>query len=418
MCKKIRTFAKILRNNFSNINTMKKILFLLSLMTLCVMTSCAKQEPYFRATWVSTVANIDFPKKADIGNYEAQQQHLIEMLDEFQAMNLNAIVFQVRPTADALYKSDLEPWSHWLTGKQGEPASYDPLEFVCAEAHKRGIDVHVWINPYRVTIPAMNIDSLAPSHMYHQHPEWFVKYGKQWYYNPALQETRDFLCQVVADLVTRYDIQAIHMDDYFYPYPIAGEEFPDTLNFAADPRGFTDLGDWRRDNVNLAIEQVHNTIINIKPEVQFGISPFGIWRNKKNDERGSETNGLQNYDQLYADILLWMEEGWIDYVVPQLYWEIGKEVADYEILAHWWAEHATEKCRVYIGMAPYHMGNHKAAAWNEGNEICRQLRLNRTIEGITGECYFPSNVLLKNHWNLVDSLQQVFYPTYVPAPKK
>ena len=397
---------------------MKKTLLLLSLMTMFVMTSCAKQEPYFRATWVSTVANIDFPKKADIGNYEAQQQHLIEMLDEFQAMNLNAIVFQVRPTADALYKSDLEPWSHWLTGKQGEAASYDPLEFVCAEAHKRGIDVHVWINPYRVTIPAMNIDSLAPSHMYHQHPEWFVKYGKQWYYNPALQETRDFLCQVVADLVTRYDIQAIHMDDYFYPYPIAGEEFPDTLNFAADPRGFTDLGDWRRDNVNLAIEQVHNTIINIKPEVQFGISPFGIWRNKKNDERGSETNGLQNYDQLYADILLWMEEGWIDYVVPQLYWEIGKEVADYEILAHWWAAHATEKCRVYIGMAPYHMGNHKAAAWNEGNEICRQLRLNRTIEGITGECYFPSNVLLKNHWNLVDSLKQVFYPTYVPAPQK
>ena len=397
---------------------MTKTLLLLSLMTMFVMTSCAKQEPDFRATWVSTVANIDFPKRADIGNCEAQQQHLIEMLDEFQAMNLNAIVFQVRPTADALYKSDLEPWSHWLTGKQGEAVSYDPLEFVCAEAHKRGIDVHVWINPYRVTIPAMDIDSLAPSHMYHQHPEWFVKYGKQWYYNPALQETRDFLCQVVADLVTRYDIQAIHMDDYFYPYPIAGEEFPDTLNFAADPRGFTDLGDWRRDNVNLAIEQVHNTIISIKPEVQFGISPFGIWRNKKNDERGSETNGLQNYDQLYADILLWMEEGWIDYVVPQLYWEIGKEVADYEILAHWWAEHATEKCRVYIGMAPYHMGNHKAAAWNEGNEICRQLRLNRTIEGITGECYFPSNVLLKNHWNLVDSLKQVFYPTYVPAPKK
>ena len=341
------------------------------------------------------------------------------MLDEFQAMNLNAIVFQVRPTADALYKSDLEPWSHWLTGKQGEAASYDPLEFVCAEAHKRGIDVHVWINPYRVTIPAMDIDSLAPSHMYHQHPEWFVKYGKQWYYNPALQETRDFLCQVVADLVTRYDIQAIHMDDYFYPYPIAGEEFPDTLNFAADPRGFTDLGDWRRDNVNLAIEQVHNTIINIKPEVQFGISPFGIWRNKVNDPRGSETNGLQNYDQLYADILLWMEEGWIDYVVPQLYWEIGKKVADYEILAKWWAEHATEKCRVYIGMAPFHLGEEKgAAAWREGNEICRQLRLNQTIPGITGECYFRAIDLLENRCNLTDSLKQVFYPTYVPAPKK
>ena len=398
---------------------MKKTFFLLSLVTLFAMTSCAKQEPYFRAAWVSTVANIDFPTKAAIGDYELQKAELVAMLDSFQAMNLNAVVFQVRPTADALYKSELEPWSHWLTGKQGEPATYDPLEFVCAEAGKRGIDVHVWINPYRVTIPAMNIEDLAPNHMYYQHPEWFVKYGKQWYYAPHLQETRDFLCQVVADLVTRYDIQAIHMDDYFYPYPIAGEEFPDSLAFATDPRGFTDLGDWRRDNVNLAIEQVHNTIMSIKPNVQFGISPFGIWRNKKNDERGSETNGLQNYDQLYADILLWMEEGWIDYVVPQLYWEIGKKVADYEILAKWWASHASETCRVYIGMAPFHLGEEKGAdAWREGNEICRQLRLNQTIPGITGECYFRAIDLLENRCNLTDSLKQVFYPTYVPAPRK
>ena len=297
---------------------MKKT-FLTTLFAICAIFAFAN-EPYFRATWISTVSNIDFPRVADRGNYEAQKKHLVEMLDQLQAMNINAVVFQVRPTADALYKSKLEPWSHWLTGKQGVAATYDPLELVCAEAHKRGIDVHVWINPYRVTIPGMNVENLAPNHIYHKHPEWFVKYGKQWYFNPALQETRDFLCQVVADLVSRYDIQAIHMDDYFYPYPISGEVFPDTTNFANDPRGFKNIGDWRRDNVNLAIKQVHETIISIKPEVQFGISPFGIWRNKKNDPRGSETNGLQNYDQLYADILLWMEEGWIDYVVPQLYW--------------------------------------------------------------------------------------------------
>ena len=192
---------------------MKKTFILLSLMTIFAMTSCAKQEPYFRAAWISTVANIDWPSKAAIGDNELQKQEMINMLDSFQAMHLNAVVFQVRPTADALYPSELEPWSHWLTGKQGQAANYDPLEFVCAEAHKRGIDVHVWINPYRVTIPAMDIDSLAPNHMYHKHPEWFVKYGKQWYYAPHLQETRDFLCQVAADLVTRYDIQAIHMDD-------------------------------------------------------------------------------------------------------------------------------------------------------------------------------------------------------------
>ena len=196
------------------------------------------------------------------------------------------------------------------------------------------------------------------------------------------------------------------------------EEFPDAEAFAKDPRGFDNVGDWRRDNVNLAIEQVHNTIMSIKPEVQFGISPFGIWRNKKNDPRGSETSGLQNYDQLYADILLWMEKGWIDYVVPQLYWEIGKKVADYEVLAKWWAQFATDKCRVYIGMAPYRLGAENAAsAWRVGNEVCRQLRLNQTIPGITGECYFRACDLLENRYNLSDSLKQVFYPTYVPAPR-
>jgi uncharacterized lipoprotein YddW (UPF0748 family) len=396
---------------------MKKTL-LTTFFAVCAILAFAV-EPYFRATWVSTVANIDFPSPKSIGNYEQQKKDLISMLDEFQKMNLNAIVFQVRPTADALYKSELEPWSHWLTGKQGKAATYDPLELVCKEASKRGIDVHVWINPYRVTIPSMKIEDLAPNHIYHKHPEWFVKYGKQWYFNPSLQETRDFLCKVVADLVSRYDIQAIHMDDYFYPYPIAGEEFPDAADFAKNPRGFKNIGDWRRDNVNLAIKQVHETIISIKPHVQFGISPFGIWRNKKNDPRGSETNGLQNYDQLYADILLWMDKGWIDYVVPQLYWEIGKKVADYEILAKWWAQFATDKCRLYIGMAPFHLGNEKgAAAWREGNEICRQLRLNKTIPGITGECYFRACDLLNNRYHLTDSLKQEFYPTYVPAPRK
>ena len=202
---------------------MKKTL----LTSLFVMTVafCSAAEPYFRATWVSTVANIDFPTKAAIGNYEQQKADMIAMLDAFQDMNLNAIVFQVRPTADALYKSELEPWSHWLTGKQGEAATYDPLEFVCAEAHKRGIDVHVWINPYRVTGGGSQIENIADNHIYHKHPEWFLKYGTQWYFAPHLQETRDFLCQVVADLVTRYDIQAIHMDDYFYPYPVAGQDF-------------------------------------------------------------------------------------------------------------------------------------------------------------------------------------------------
>ena len=396
---------------------MKKTI--LSVLLALVGVFAMAQEPYFRAAWISTVANIDFPHVDAVGDYERQKADMIATLDELAAMHINTVVFQVRPTADALYKSSFEPWSVWLSGKQGEVPTYDPLELVCAEAHKRGIDVHVWVNPYRVTLATMNIEDISPDHLYYKHPEWFVKYGKQWYYAPHLQETRDLLCNVVAELLTNYDIEAIHMDDYFYPYPLK-EAFPDSAAFAKDPRGFTDLGDWRRDNVNMAIEQVHNTIVSIKPEVQFGISPFGIWRNKCNDVRGSETmGGLQNYDDLYADILLWMEKGWIDYVVPQLYWEIGKKVADYEILAHWWAQYATDKCRVYIGMAPYLLGNQTgAAAWREGNEICRQLRLNRTIPGITGECYFRTCDLLENRGNLADSLKQVFYPSYVPAPRK
>lgn len=395
--------------------TMKKSI--LSFLLVSAASVLFATQPYFRATWISTVANIDFPTKAAVGNYEQQQSDMIAMLDALQSIHINVVIFQVRPTADALYQSALEPWSAWLTGKQGVAASYDPLEFVCQEAHKRGMDVHVWVNPYRVTGGGSRIEDIAPDHIYHKHPEWFVKYGSQWYFQPCLQETRDFLCQVVADLVTRYDIQGIHMDDYFYPYPVSGQDFPDAEHFAKDARGFDNIGDWRRDNVNLAIEQVRNTINSINPEVQFGISPFGIWRNKKNDPRGSETGGLQNYDQLYADILLWMEKGWIDYVVPQLYWEIGKKVADYEILAHWWAQHATDKCRVYIGMAPYLLGGEKAAsAWRTGNEICRQLRLNQTIEGISGECYFRACDLQNNRYHLADSLRQVFYPTYVPAP--
>lgn len=381
-------------------------------------------EPHFRATWVSSVSNIDWPQKDAVGDEAKQRADMLNMLDAFQAMNLNAIIFQVRPTADALYPSKFEPWSAWLTGKQGKAAGYDPLEFVCEEAHKRGIDVHVWINPYRVTIAGGRIEDLAETHVFRQHPEWFWKYGKQWYFEPGLDETRDWLCSVVAELVTNYDIQAIHMDDYFYPYPIKGQALPDSACFAAHPRGYTNIADWRRNNVNLAIQDIHETIQRIKPSVEFGISPFGIWRNKQNDPRGSETNGLQNYDELYADILLWMEKGWIDYVVPQLYWEIGKKVADYAVLARWWAEHSYG-CKVYIGMAPYKLGDPKGPeAWRTSNEICRQLRLNETIRtpqgtpAIQGECYFSAQSLLHNKGGIADSLRTTFYPTYISAPRK
>ena len=383
------------------------IILVLLLTPLCI---AAQNKREMRGAWIATVSNIDWPTEDAVGDTRLQQQQLTAMLDRLHEIGINMVVFQVRPTADALYRSELEPWSSWLTGKQGQDndLSYDPLEFVLREAHRRCMDVHVWINPYRVSLGFGSAD-LADSHIFHKHRDWFFYYGKQWYFDPGLDQTRDFLCRVVADIVSRYDIDAIHMDDYFYPYPIKNKPLPDEKTFAAHPRGFTDIGDWRRNNVNLAIKQLHDTIKRLKPWVEFGISPFGIWRNKQNDERGSETGGLQNYDELYADILLWLEQGWIDYVVPQLYWEIGKRVADYKVLAPWWAEHTAGR-NYYVGHSLLGLQNPKAAAaWRTPNEVCRQLRLNRRIEQIQGSVYFSAAGLLKNPQGICDSLQNTFY---------
>ncbi len=419
------------QKNKLSINYMKKhilsILALVLLFSAC-QTATQSNEPLqpkreMRAAWISTVANIDWPSRDAKGNAELQKAELTAILDSVQALNMNAVIFQIRPTADALYYSELEPWSNWLTGTQGvdNDQSYDPLLFAVEEAHRRGIDVHVWMNPYRVTT-TQDIADLAETHIYRQHPEWFCKYGKQWYFEPGLDETRMWLNKVVADVVTRYDIDAIHFDDYFYPYPIAGQDFPDEKVFKKHPRGFKDKGDWRRNNVNLVIQELQTTIKSIKPWVEFGISPFGIWRNEKSDSvRGSATNGLENYDALYADILLWLENGWIDYVVPQLYWEIGKKVADYEILAHWWAKYTYGK-NLYIGQSPYRMvdptsekyqkdreENKEMTGWDIPNEICRQITLNRSIPEIQGSVFFPVNVLLKNHIGTADSLRNDYY---------
>jgi len=379
----------------------------------------------FRGAWIATVANIDWPSKEAVGNTEAQQAEMTFILDSLQAIGINAVIFQVRPTADALYRSPYEPVSHWLTGKQGSwdnsqstihnsQLPYDPLDFTINEAHARGMEVHVWLNPYRVNLASTSTSILAPDHIFRRHPEWFWNYNKQWYFDPGRDETREWICTIVQDLVQRYDIQAIHMDDYFYPYPSGGKPLPDEDTFRKHPRGFDNIADWRRNNVNLAIQDIHRTIKECKPDVQFGISPFGVWRNIARDSTGSATKaGITNYDDLYADIRLWIKNGWIDYVLPQLYWEIGKRTADYEILAHWWANEVRgTNCRLYIGLAPYRLENlkadAKANAWNTGNEISRQMRLNRTIPEITGECFYSTKPLLKNPRHVCDSIKNYY----------
>ncbi len=387
---------------------------------LCTWALCTlNAQIAFRGAWIATVANIDWPSKEAVGNTEKQQAEMIWLLDSLQSISINAIIFQVRPTADALYRSDLEPLSHWLTGTQGswgEQEPWDPLEWTIEQAHERGMEVHVWLNPYRVNLAKTDTSILASNHIFRQHPEWFWCYAKQWYFDPGLDETREWICMVVADVVTRYDIQAVHMDDYFYPYPSGGKPLPDEETFKSNPRGFEDIRDWRRNNVNLAIQDISRTIKECKPYVQFGISPFGVWRNASVDSTGSATTaGLTNYDDLYADIRLWIKNGWIDYVLPQLYWEIGKPAADYEVLAHWWANEVKgTDCKLYIGMAPYRLDNNtprnkaKANAWNTGNEISRQMRLNRTIPEITGECFYSTRPLLKNPRGACDSIQEFY----------
>lgn len=398
-----------------------KIGLLLLVVVMTTISLKAKEYPKreMRAAWIATVENIDWPSTTRLSTDE-QKAEMIALLDSVKAYNMNAIVFQIRPDADALYASELEPWSEWLTGKQGQAPYpwYDPLQFTIDECRKRGLDVHVWLNPYRaIQNTAKTI--AAPNHVANTHPEWMLTYGTKKYFDPGIPAVRNHVARVVSDLVRRYDIDAIHFDDYFYPYKIAGVEFPDEGSFQKYPGNFgpQDKENWRRNNVDLIIKQLHDSIKSIKPTVEFGISPFGVWRNKKNDPEGSDTRaGVSNYDDLYADILKWQKEKWIDYVTPQLYWYIGKEVADYAILAKWWAEHSYG-CNIYVGQALYLIDpESKDKSWRTSDEIIRQLSLNHSIPGIKGSMYFSAKFLKRNPLSIQEKLLQepYRYPALTP----
>ena len=400
------------------IERLKKIYFIL----LLFVAFSAKAEISFRGAWIATVANIDWPSEQAVGNTVLQQAEMVWLLDSLQRLGINAIIFQVRPTADALYYSEHEPVSHWMTGTQGSweyhtdsidrvQESWDPLKWTIEQAHTRNMEVHVWLNPYRVNLNKTDTSMLCAEHVWRKHREWFWEYNKQWYFDPGLDVTRDWICTIVQDIITRYDVQAIHMDDYFYPYPVGKKPIPDAETFARYPRGFTDIREWRRDNVNRVIQDLSATIHECNDSIEFGISPFGVWRNASMDSTGSATTaGITNYDDLYADIRLWIRNGWIDYVLPQLYWEIGKPAADYEILAHWWANEVRgTNCKLYIGMAPYRLeGAKRNSPWGQGNEIGRQMRLNRTIPEITGECFYSTRPLLRNPRGVCDTIKEFY----------
>lgn len=363
-----------------------------------VQTGSAYPKREFRAAWIQSV-NGQFRGMPT----EKLKQNLIGQLNSLQKAGINAIIFQVRPEADALYASRLEPWSRFLTGVQGKaPEPYwDPMQFMIDECHKRGMEFHAWINPYRTKTTLKS--ELAPNHVYNVHPEWFVTYGDQLYFDPALPESRRHICMVVSDIVSRYDVDAIHMDDYFYPYPIKGKDFPDDASFARFGGGFSNKGDWRRSNVNVLIKKLHETIREIKPWVKFGVSPFGIYRNESSDPLGSKTKGLQNYDDLYADVLLWAREGWIDYNIPQIYWHIGHPVADYETLVKWWARN-TENRPLFIGQSVMNTVQNADPKNPSINQLPRKMALQRAYQTIGGSCQWPASAVVENAGKYRDAL--------------
>ena len=376
----------------------------------------------FRGVWIATVDNIDWPAKGMV-NVEDQKAEFIRQLEMHKANGMNAMIVQVRPSADAFYPSKYEPWSQWLTGVQGKAPSpyYDPLKFMIEETHRRGMEFHAWCNPYRADFQ-IGKSSIAPNHITKTHPEWFLTYGDKKYFDPSNKDAQQFVVNVITDIVKRYDVDAIHMDDYFYPYRIAGKEFPDQ---AAYERSGTSLSkdDWRRSNVDSIISMLSRAIKQQKPWVKFGISPFSVWRNKDQDPDGSDSKASQtNYDDLYADVLLWLRQGWIDYVAPQLYLEIGNSKIAYEKLLDWWSKHTYGR-HLYIGQGIYRAGE-KNPAWKNPEELPEQIQLLRQYPNVQGSIYFSSTTFDRNPngWN--DSLRNNYYrePAQIPPmdwlPKK
>ncbi|WP_405429378.1 family 10 glycosylhydrolase [Micromonospora sp. NBC_00617] len=401
--------------------------------TSCV-TDPATPKRQFRAMWISSVVNIDWPSTASQTSPDrvaAQQAEYRELLDLAERLHHNAVVVQVRPTADALWPSPYEPWSEYLTGVRGQDPGWDPLAFLVDESHKRNLEFHAWFNPYRVSMPApggagADLSQLAPGHPARQHPDWTFAYppagvaGSRLYYNPGIPEVREFVQTAMMDAVKRYDIDGVHFDDYFYPYPSGTYQVPDDDTFAAHNRGFTDRADWRRDNINLLIQEMNGKIKSAKPWVKFGVSPFGIWRNASADPLGSDTTGSQSYDIISADTRKWVKQEWIDYVVPQLYWYIGQyPAADYARLVPWWAETVRgTRVQLYIGQADYKSGDAAYGPyWQNPRELSDHLTLNRSYPEVQGNVHFSAVQVRANRLGATDIYAAEHYsrPALVPA---
>lgn len=363
-----------------------------------------------RGMWIATVSGIDWPSDT-AHSAERKKADYRKLLDQARALGLNTVFVQVRPSADAFYDSPYEPWSQWISGEQGRDPGFDVLEFFVSEAHKRDLEFHAWFNPYRV---ALHNDrgKLHPDNPARKNPSWVREYDGKLWYDPGLPQVRELVTKVVLDVVGKYDIDAVHLDDYFYPYP-SGGDFPDEDTYRRYGQGMS-KGDWRRANVDALVKGLHEEIHRAKPQVRFGISPFGVWRNRRSDPAGSQTTALQSYDDVYADTRKWVKQGWVDYITPQLYWEIGNAAADYSTLVAWWAEQVEGTgVQLTIGQASYRVGERGFDA----GELSRHLAVNARHRQVRGDVYFSAKDLVGDKGGATSRLRKDHYgAAAIPPP--
>jgi len=370
----------------------------------------------FRAAWISTIYNLDWPSKKGLSQAQ-QKQEFIHLLDGLKKAGLNSVIVQIKPSADSFYPSEYAPWSEYLTGVQGQDPGYNPLAFMIDETHKRGMEFHAWFNPYRVSVKD-NMEELARDHPARKNPDWVVSYGNKLYYNPGVSEVRQFVIDSILEVVRNYKIDGVHLDDYFYPYPEKGVDFPDDELYKTGKRfnGET-KGQWRRNNINDFIENLYKSVKREKASIKFGVSPFGIWRNRDDDPGGSDTKGgITSYDSLYADTKYWVENGWLDYIAPQIYWYFGYDRADYGGLVDWWANVVkNHKVHLYIGHAAYKVAEGNTP-WGNPMEIINQIRYNRGIPQVKGSIFFRAKSIIDNPLGLTDKLKNDIYRERAGTP--
>lgn len=375
----------------------RRILSVILVLAMLIPAAYAAQpaQDGMRGVWVSSVANIDYPSQQGLSADQLKSE-ADTILNNIASMGLNTVFLQVRPSADALYQSALFPWSRYVSGTAGQApdGDFDVLAYWVEGAHSRSLQLHAWLNPYRITRDGKEeLDALPETSPAKQHPEWVVEYEGNYYFNPGLPAVQQLIVDGAAEIVRNYDVDGIHLDDYFYP----GTDFNDAAAYARYGEDFDDIGDWRRDNVNTLIASLDETVHAINPELSFGVSPAGIWDNKADNPKGSDTNGRSSYREIYCDSVEWVKRGTVDYICPQLYWSIGYEIADFEVLVDWWQDIvSTSDVALYIGIGAYRAAEAEPGdVWYGTAELERQLDMLDNSIDIQGEVFFSYASLME-----------------------